>query len=75
MTHENYLYFLNVENKRLGADARITPREIIRDFIGVLNIAQQYPDRTVEDILGSDFDFAKPLEEEDIDEPFVDFEV
>ena len=35
--------FLNSVNSRLGADQLLTPREITRDFLGLLNILQQNP--------------------------------
>ena len=39
---------------RVGADTHITPREIIRDFIELLNILLQNPGRRVEEILGGE---------------------
>lgn len=36
--------FLNTVASRLGADQLLTPREITRDFLGLLNILQQNPD-------------------------------
>lgn len=36
--------FLNSSLKRIGANKLLTPREITRDFLGLLNTLQQYPE-------------------------------
>jgi len=60
LTHEGLLYFLTVEYNRVGAESHITPREIIRDFVELVNILHQNPEKNVKDILGSNsFEFAK----------------
>ncbi|AKB57970.1 ATP-binding protein [Methanosarcina barkeri] len=38
--------FINTVAARLGADQLLTPREITRDFLGLLNILHQNPDLT-----------------------------
>lgn len=43
--------FLRGELSRAGADAMITPREIIRDFLGLLDLIYQNPDESFENIL------------------------
>lgn len=43
--------FLRGELSRAGADAMITPREIIRDFLGLLDLIYQNPEQSFEDIL------------------------
>ena len=35
--------FIEIEFGRIGADVHITPREVIRDFIEVLDIVYQNP--------------------------------
>jgi len=77
MNHEDLLYFLTVEYNRVGAGTHITPREIIRDFIELVNILYQNPNRSVSDILGSNsFEMAKGgLSDETIHSDFLDFEV
>lgn len=77
MSHEDLLYFLTVEYNRVGAGTHITPREIIRDFIELVNILHQNPKRSVSDILGSNsFEMAKGgLSDETIQSDFLDFEV
>lgn len=52
--------FLTVEYGRIGADTHITPREVIRDFIEVLDIVYQNPGTGVRSLLQSDsFAFAQ----------------
>ena len=57
--------FIQIEYSRIGADKHITPREVIRDFIEVLDILYQNPDMQVAELLGSEeFKFAvDPLQE------------
>ncbi len=43
---------LSQANDRLGAEFFKTPRDIIRSFVGLLNIVEQNPEKTWEDILG-----------------------
>lgn len=53
--------FLRIEFARVGADSHITPREIIRDFIELLNLLVQHPDLTLASLMSSqDFQYAKP---------------
>jgi len=48
--------FLNEVHKRLGASQLITPREIVRDFIAILNILYQNRGVTFESVItGQDF--------------------
>lgn len=55
ITEDNIVSFMKAEAKRVGADELLTPREIIRDFIGILNIMQQKPETSFEDMLGEDY--------------------
>jgi len=77
LAHDDLLYFLTVEYNRVGAETHITPREIIRDFIELVNILHQNPQRTVSDILGSNsFEMAKGgLSDEDIHSEFQEFDI
>ena len=69
--------FLQVEFSRIGADTHITPREIIRDFIEVLDITCQDPELKVSSLLGSDsFHFAQnAVKEQEASEEFAEFEL
>ncbi|MBR3060581.1 MAG: ATP-binding protein [Oscillospiraceae bacterium] len=52
--------FLRVELSRVGADQNITPREVIRDFIELLDLLYQNPSLGPQALLESeDFPFAK----------------
>ncbi len=77
LTHNDLIYFLTVEYNRVGAQSHITPREIIRDFIELINILHQNPQKSVSDILGDNsFEMAKGgLSDEDIHSDFLEFEV
>ena len=43
ITQEERVAFLQAEFGRIGSDSHITPREVIRDFISLLDIAWQNP--------------------------------
>ena len=49
--------FIKIEYARVGTSSMITPREIIRDFIELLDIVLQNPGQTVQSLL-TDGDFA-----------------
>ena len=67
--------FIEIEFGRIGADTHITPREVIRDFVEVLDIIYQNPGMKVQALLGSDsFTFARnPVDEETTHEEFAEF--
>jgi len=50
---------LRQANERLGADYFRTPRDVVRSFIGLLNLLDQNPGKTWQDVLGADV-FQKP---------------
>jgi hypothetical protein len=45
--------FLQICLGRAGADSMITPREMLRDYMTVLNILMQNPEATFEEVVGS----------------------
>ncbi|OLP19692.1 biotin carboxylase [Leptolyngbya sp. 'hensonii'] len=49
---QDYQDFLQEVVKRLGAEALLTPGEIVRDFISVLTVLQQNPKLTLNKVLG-----------------------
>lgn len=77
ITPDELEYFLKVEYERVGASTNITPREIIRDFIELLNIAFQNPNKTVQQIMRvDDFQFTKNnITDDEIHQEFTNFEV
>ena len=77
LTHDDLVYFLTVEYNRVGAETHITPREIIRDFIELVNILHQNPDMSASALLSNNsFEMAKGgLDDEEIHSEFKEFEV
>ena len=78
LTTDDLVSFIKIEFGRIGADVNITPREVIRDFIELLNIVYQNPDINVEQLLGSEsFEYAKTQLEDsgNIDDEFAEFEI
>ncbi len=60
LSAEKLAVFIKLEYSRIGADQNITPREVIRDFIEVLDLLYQNPTMKLEDLLSSDeFSFAE----------------
>ncbi|MBQ9009989.1 MAG: ATP-binding protein [Clostridia bacterium] len=52
--------FIKLEYGRIGADQHITPREVIRDFIELLDLMYQHPDLDMAALLQSEeFSYAK----------------
>lgn len=57
---EELARFIRMEYSRVGADQNITPREVIRDFIELLDLLYQNPAMTMDELLQSeDFTYAK----------------
>jgi hypothetical protein len=54
LTTEDLVPFIKMEYGRIGADQNITPREVIRDFIELLDILYQNPGMRPEELLQSD---------------------
>ena len=54
VTQEDLVRFLQVEYGRVGADTHLTPREVIRDFVEMLDILSQNPSLTIDGLLSSD---------------------
>ncbi len=77
LTQQDLVTFIQIEFGRIGADVNITPREVIRDFIELLDIVYQNPHIKVAELLGSEaFDYAKtPVNSDNDDENFAEFEI
>lgn len=69
--------FLEIEFGRIGADSHITPREVIRDFIQVLDILYQNPGIQIRELLGSEqFSYAQnTVLEAETSQEFAEFEL
>ena len=57
---DDLVSFLKVEYERIGADQNITPREVIRDFIELLDLLYQNQGMSIGELLSSEeFSFTK----------------
>ena len=88
VTTDDLVRFLQIEFGRVGADSHLTPREVIRDFIELLDIMYQNPDTDVEELLqpnafaqlaatvetGSNANGSKPGSS-DVDPSFAEFTI
>ena len=78
VTAEDMDNFIKIEYGRIGADSNLTPREVIRDFIEVLDLMQQNPNQTVPELLQSGgFTFAPTVLEsqEPVEDELAEFTV
>ena len=77
VNQEQMVQFIQMEYGRIGADTNITPREVIRDFIELLDILYQNPQVKPESLLQAEsFPFAKPQSEEaEAGGDFAEFEI
>ncbi len=79
LTQDDLVDFLKAEFGRVGADTHLTPREVIRDFIELLDIVYQNPGTNVGALLRSG-EFARPATatgatgtDGSSDEPYAEF--
>lgn len=78
LTQADLVQFIQIEYGRIGAETNLTPREVTRDFIELLNITMQNPSVSVTELLQSDaFTYAKPAVEETaaVDAAFAEFTI
>ena len=78
ITQNDMMRFIQLEFGRIGADSHITPREVIRDFIELLDIIYQNPNINISEFIDSEsLQYAKPsLEDsESVEEEFAEFEI
>ena len=60
VTAEDLAGFIKTEYSRIGADTNITPREVIRDFIELLDLLYQNPGMKIAELLESEeFSYAQ----------------
>ena len=52
LSDTDFTTFMQESVNRMGADALLTPREVIRDFVSVLNIMVQNPGTGFAQVLG-----------------------
>lgn len=78
VTTDDLVAFIKMEYGRIGADQNITPREVIRDFIELLDLLYQNPAMTLAELLESDaFTYAKSEAVSDnvTDENYAEFTI
>ena len=77
LTTEDLAEFIRIEYGRIGADQNITPREVIRDFIELLDLLYQNPGTGIASLLESDsFSYAKSEAVSDKAQPeFLEFTI
>ncbi len=78
MSQDDMISFIKIEFGRIGADVNITPREVIRDFIELLNIVYQNPEINISELLKSEsFEYSKTQinSDEAVSEQFAEFEI
>ena len=77
ITDDDLAQFIKIEYARVGADTNITPREIIRDFIELLDIVWQNPQTDIKTLLNSDqFSYTKSEAVSDNREPdYTEFKI
>ena len=69
--------FIQMEYARIGAEQNITPREVIRDFIELLDLLYQNPDMNLQELMQSDqFTYTKSDAVSDqTDEKYAEFTI
>lgn len=77
LSEDDLVSFLQIEFGRVGSDSHLTPREVIRDFIELLDIVHQNPDVSISTLLKSeDFTYAKPpLQEQEVAPLYAEFKI
>ena len=78
ITQEDMIRFIQLEFSRIGSDSHITPREVIRDFIELLDIVFQNPQINISEFIASDsMAHVKPSvgQDDQTDEEFAEFEI
>lgn len=77
---EELMNFIKIQDERLGANKNLTPRDVIKEFIGILDLLYQNPNKTFNEIIADkSFEFAEgesnSSEEDSESSDFADFEI
>lgn len=74
LNDSNLQAFIQEITTRLGAEALLTPGEIVRDFISILNVLYQSPEITFNELIhGSNFQPTVAGEDSDLDDNVAEF--
>ena len=74
---DDLVSFIQIEYGRIGADQNITPREVIRDFIELLDLLYQHPEMNITGLLNSsEFSYARSeAVSDETDSGFAEFTI
>ena len=76
ITQEEMISFIQLEFSRIGSDSHITPREVIRDFIELLDILYQNPQINISELISSGTVISSSSDDTSSDdEEFAEFEI
>ncbi|MBQ9912044.1 MAG: ATP-binding protein, partial [Firmicutes bacterium] len=77
LSQEELTSFIKLEYSRIGADQNITPREVIRDFIELLDLTYQNPGLSLQQLIESDgFTYAKSeAVSDDAEDSYAEFTI
>lgn len=78
ITQDDMICFIKLEFGRIGSGSHITPREVIRDFIELLDIIYQNPNINISEFISSEsISYSKPAIEENAaaEDEFAEFEI
>ncbi len=78
ITQDDLIVFIKTEFSRIGSDSHITPREVIRDFIELLDIIMQNPELNISEFISSGgIKYSKPQDDDDDSDSgsFAEFEI
>ena len=75
ITQQDMINFIKLEFGRIGSDSHITPREVIRDYIELLDIVYQNPDIDVSSFIASDAMPSAKSDETDEEAEFAEFDI
>lgn len=74
ITQEDMVAFIKLEFGRIGAGSHITPREVIRDFIELLDIVYQNPHINISEFIMSE-NMPSSTSQESTEDEFAEFEI
>ena len=76
LSHDQLAEFMQVVMDRVGADRLLTPRDVLRDFVTILNLLQQNSDQSFESIVGG-HDFLSSAEDDGLEDesPYASFQI
>ncbi len=75
LTAKDLQEVLTVISDRIGSEALLTPGEIVRDFIGVLNVMHQNPKMSLQQLLQTAPTQSTPLRNSKVQSEFAEFTV